>query len=219
MGRPPSGGTQKVSTRILIRPHLRGRWLRRISITFIAHNWAGSRPGVRSQGYSLTSGHPRVQSKFFCLKTGGSVGGGYLACPVFPTSLSFPFLFHRSVSSTSNPLSLQQRYLLLKRAPRPLSVINKSPIALKSCKKAYDYSWIPQLFQRETRARGICFRTDSKLHSFVSTGRDQWLDTRLAKQVPQEVPSRSSDPFPGLLKTGLILGRAGEQSVARGVTP
>ena len=69
VGRPPSGGKQKVPTRILIRTPLLGRWLRRISITFIAPNWAGSRPGVPSQGYSPTSGHMKVQSKFFLAPT------------------------------------------------------------------------------------------------------------------------------------------------------
>ena len=63
VGRPPSGGKQKVSTRILIRTPLLGRWLRRISITFIVPNWAGSRFGVPSQGYSPTSGRPKVQFK------------------------------------------------------------------------------------------------------------------------------------------------------------
>ena len=64
VGRPSSGGKRKVSTRISIRTPSLSRWLRRISVTFIAPNWAEGRPGVRSQGYSPTSGHLKVQSNF-----------------------------------------------------------------------------------------------------------------------------------------------------------
>ena len=163
-GRPTSGGQKKVSTRILIRPPLLGRWLQRISITFIAPNWAGNRPGVRSQGYLPASGRPKVQSKFCCFNTDGWIGGGCLVFRSLPIPLSFPFPFHRSAFSTSNPCSHQQRYLLLETAPRPIGVINNSPMAPKSYKNARDFSWIPQSFQQETRASAICSRTDSKLH-------------------------------------------------------
>ena len=64
VGRPSSGGKRKVSTRISIRTPSLSRWLRRISVTFIAPNWAEGRPGVPSQGYSPTSGHLKVQSNF-----------------------------------------------------------------------------------------------------------------------------------------------------------
>ena len=65
MGRPPSGGKRKVPTSISTRTPLLSRWLWRISVTFIAPNWAESRPRVPSQGYSPTSGHLKVQSNLF----------------------------------------------------------------------------------------------------------------------------------------------------------
>ena len=100
VGRPPSGGKQKVSTRILIRTPLLGRWLRRISITFIAPNWAGSRLGVPSQGYSPTSGHLKVQSKILVRpKPVVRLGHVCLVFPVFPTPCPFP-----SLPIASNPL-------------------------------------------------------------------------------------------------------------------